>query len=263
MTAFLAAALVLAVTPGPGIFYVLARSLGEGTRVGVRSSLGTGLGGLCHVVGAALGLSTLLMTSATAFEVVRYAGACYLVFLGVRTLLGLREAEAETPRAHAGGAFRQGVMTELLNPKTALFFLTFLPQFAQPERGLVALQLLALGTLSVALNSSADLVVAALGGRARSGLRAGSRWVRRQRALSGVALIALGGYAAATDSRRAGGGTLALADRRQAGRRGAAGPVATARRPRARPRPPGRCGPRRPSSPIRAAGRSPSSGPAR
>ena len=92
MTAFLAAALVLAVTPGPGIFYVLARSLGEGTRVGVRSSLGTGLGGLCHVVAAALGLSTLLMTSATAFEVVRYAGACYLVFLGVRTLLGLREA---------------------------------------------------------------------------------------------------------------------------------------------------------------------------
>ena len=146
LTAFLAAALVLAVTPGPGIFYVLARSLGEGTRVGVRSTLGTGLGGLCHVVGAALGLSTLLMTSATAFEVVRYAGACYLVFLGVRTLLGLREPAAETPRADGGGAFRQGVMTELLNPKTALFFLTFLPQFAQPERGPVALQLLALGT---------------------------------------------------------------------------------------------------------------------
>ena len=202
VTAFLAAALVLAVTPGPGIFYVLARSLGEGTRVGVRSTLGTALGGLCHVVGAALGLSTLLMTSATAFEVVRYAGACYLVFLGVRTLLGLREPDAERPtRAHGGSALRQGVMTELLNPKTALFFLTFLPQFAQPERGPVALQLLALGTVSVALNSSADLVVAALGGRARSGLRAGSRWVRRQRALSGVALIALGGYASAADRR--------------------------------------------------------------
>ena len=202
VTAFLAAALVLAVTPGPGIFYVLARSLGEGTRVGVRSTLGTALGGLCHVVGAALGLSTLLMTSATAFEVVRYAGACYLVFLGVRTLLGLRAPDAETPpRAHGGSALRQGVMTELLNPKTALFFLTFLPQFAQPERGPVALQLLALGTVSVALNSSADLVVATLGGRARSGLRAGSRWVRRQRALSGVALIALGGYAAAADRR--------------------------------------------------------------
>ena len=82
LTAFLAAAVVLAVTPGPGIFYVLARSLGEGTRVGVRSSLGTALGGLCHMAGAALGLSALLMTSATAFEVVRLAGAAYLIFLG-------------------------------------------------------------------------------------------------------------------------------------------------------------------------------------
>jgi threonine/homoserine/homoserine lactone efflux protein len=203
LTAFLAAALVLAITPGPGIFYVLARSLGEGTRVGVRSTLGTALGGLCHVVGAALGLSTLLMTSATAFEVVRYAGACYLVFLGVRTLLGLREATPDAPpaRSAAGDAFRQGVLTELLNPKTALFFLTFLPQFAQPERGTVALQLLALGCVSVALNSGADLVVAVVAGRLRTGLRAGSRWVRRQRALSGVALIALGGYAAAGDRR--------------------------------------------------------------
>jgi threonine/homoserine/homoserine lactone efflux protein len=200
LTAFLAAALVLAVTPGPGIFYVLARSLGEGTRVGVRSSLGTALGGLCHVVAAALGLSTLLMTSATAFEVVRYLGAAYLVFLGVKTLLGLRDEPAGAPPVR-GAAFRQGVLTELLNPKTALFFLTFLPQFAQPERGAVAPQLLALGAVSVALNSSADLVVAAVAGRARGTLRAGSRWVRRQRAFSGVALIALGGYAAATNRR--------------------------------------------------------------
>jgi threonine/homoserine/homoserine lactone efflux protein len=203
LTAFLAAALVLAITPGPGIFYVLARSLGEGTRVGVRSTSGTALGGLCHVVGAALGLSTLLMTSATAFEVVRYAGACYLVFLGVRTLLGLRHEadDAPAPRSGTGDAFRQGVLTELLNPKTALFFLTFLPQFAQSERGSVAVQLLALGSVSVALNSGADLVVAVVAGRLRTGLRAGSRWVRRQRALSGVALIALGGYAAAADRR--------------------------------------------------------------
>src|SRR3954451_13009763 len=110
LTAFLAAALVLAVTPGPGIFYVLARSLGEGTRVGVRSSLGTALGGLCHVVGAALGLSTLMMTSATAFEVVRYAGAAYLFFVGVRTRLGLRDDGSDAPPTTAGdGAFRQGV----------------------------------------------------------------------------------------------------------------------------------------------------------
>jgi threonine/homoserine/homoserine lactone efflux protein len=197
LTAFLAAALVLAITPGPGIFYVLARSLGEGTRVGVRSSLGTALGGLCHVIAAAVGLSALLMTSATAFEAVRLAGAAYLVYLGIRTLMGAREHQAR----ERGDAFRQGVLTELLNPKTALFFLTFLPQFVQPGRGPVAPQLLALGVVSVTLNSSADLIVAAAAGRARGTLQAGSRWVRRQRALSGVALIALGGYAAATDRR--------------------------------------------------------------
>jgi threonine/homoserine/homoserine lactone efflux protein len=202
LTAFLAAALVLAVTPGPGLFYVLARSLGEGTRVGVRSSLGTAVGGLCHVVGAALGLSTLMMTSATAFEVVRYAGAAYLFFLGVRTLLGLRDDGGDSPPpTAANGAFRQGVLTELLNPKTALFFLTFLPQFAQPDRGPVAPQLLALGAASVALNSGVDLVVAGVAGRVRGPLLAGSRWVRRQRALSGIALIALGGYAAAARQR--------------------------------------------------------------
>jgi threonine/homoserine/homoserine lactone efflux protein len=192
LTAFLAAALVLAITPGPGIFYVLARSLGEGTRVGVRSSLGTALGGFCHVVAAAIGLSALLMTSATAFEVVRLVGAAYLVFLGLRTLL----TKAEHASRDRGDAFRQGVLTELLNPKTALFFLTFLPQFVQPDRGAVAPQLLA---LSVALNSSADLVVATVAGRARGTLREGTRWVRRQRTLSGIGLIALGGYAAAAD----------------------------------------------------------------
>jgi threonine/homoserine/homoserine lactone efflux protein len=195
LTAFLAAAVVLAITPGPGIFYVLARSLGEGTRVGVRSSLGTAVGGMCHVVAAAVGLSALLMTSATAFEVVRLAGAAYLIFLGVKSLL----SHADAPTRERGDAFRQGVLTELLNPKTALFFLTFLPQFVQPERGAVAPQLLALGAVSVALNSSADLLVAAVAGRARGALKEGSRWVRRQRTLSGIGLIALGGYAAAAD----------------------------------------------------------------
>src|SRR5919201_3710833 len=198
LTAFLAAALMLAITPGPGIFYVLARSLGEGTRVGVRSSLGTALGGLCHVAGAARGLSPLLMTSATAFEVVRLAGAAYLIFLGIRMLIG--RAEHNDPD-RGGNAFRQGVLTELLNPKTALFFLTFLPQFVQPARGPALLQLLVLGCASVALNSSADVVVATVAGRVGEHLRANGRWWRRQRAASGCALIALGGYAALGDRR--------------------------------------------------------------
>jgi threonine/homoserine/homoserine lactone efflux protein len=200
LTAFLAAAVVLAAIPGPGMLYVLARSLAHGRRAGLRSTLGTAVGGLGHVVAAAVGLSALLMTSAVAFTVVKYAGAVYLVWLGVRTLAGLREPVEEV-RTSGGPAFRQGVLTELLNPKTALFFLTFLPQFVQPDNGPVALQLLALGSLSVALNSSADLVVATLGGRIGRLLASSPRWWRRQRLASGVTLIALGGYAAVGDRR--------------------------------------------------------------
>lgn len=193
LTAFLAAAVALAAIPGPGMLYVLARTLAHGRGAGLRSTMGTAAGGLGHVVAAAVGLSALLMTSAVAFSAVKYAGAAYLLWLGVRTLAGLREP-AEDIRG-GGPAIRQGMLTELLNPKTALFFLTFLPQFVQPERGPVAPQLLALGCVSVALNSSADLVVAALGGRVRTALS--PRWWRRQRLASGCTLIALGGFAAA------------------------------------------------------------------
>jgi threonine/homoserine/homoserine lactone efflux protein len=194
LTAFLAAAVVLAAIPGPGMLYVLARTLAHGRGAGLRSTLGTAAGGLGHVVAAAVGLSALLMTSALAFSAVKYAGAAYLIWLGVRTLAGLREPVEEVSGS-GGPAFRQGMLTELLNPKTALFFLTFLPQFVQPERGPVAPQLLALGCISVALNSSADVVVAALGGRIRTALS--PRWWRRQRLAAGCTLIALGGFAAA------------------------------------------------------------------
>jgi threonine/homoserine/homoserine lactone efflux protein len=194
LTAFLAAAVVLAAIPGPGMLYVLARTLAHGRSAGLRSTLGTAAGGLGHVVAAAVGLSALLMTSAVAFSVVKYAGAVYLIWLGVRTFVGLREPVGEL-RGEDGPAFRQGMLIELLNPKTALFFLTFLPQFVQPERGPVALQVLVLGCVSVALNSGADVVVAALGGRIRTALS--PRWWRRQRLASGCTLIALGGYAAA------------------------------------------------------------------
>jgi threonine/homoserine/homoserine lactone efflux protein len=198
LTAFLAAAFVLAITPGPGMLYVLARSVGEGSGAGYRSALGTAAGGMFHVIGSAIGLSALLMASALAFSVVKYVGAAYLVFLGVRMFLTARE-RADAPAASGEHAARQGALTELLNPKTALFFLTFLPQFAQPDRGPVALQLLVLGTVSVTLNSSADAVVAALAGRI--GRAMNTKWWRRQRATSGVALIALGGYAALGERR--------------------------------------------------------------
>jgi threonine/homoserine/homoserine lactone efflux protein len=200
LTAFLAAALVLAVTPGPGMLYVLARSVGGGAAQGFRSAAGTALGGMVHVVGSAIGLSALLMTSATAFEVVKYAGAAYLVFLGVRMLATAGE-RGDVPRAADSHAARQGALTELLNPKTALFFLTFLPQFVQPDRGPVAVQLLALGTVSVALNSGADVIVATFAGRIGRAMRAKPQWQRRQRTASGCALIALGGYAALGERR--------------------------------------------------------------
>jgi threonine/homoserine/homoserine lactone efflux protein len=198
LTAFLAAAIVLAITPGPGMLYVLARSVGDGARAGYRSALGTAAGGMFHVVGSAIGLSALLMTSALTFSVVKYVGAAYLVFLGVRMLLTARERE-EAPRPSGERAATQGALTELLNPKTALFFLTFLPQFAQPERGPVALQLLVLGTISVTLNSGADAVVASFAGRIGKAMN--TKWWRRQRMASGGALIALGGYAALGERR--------------------------------------------------------------
>jgi threonine/homoserine/homoserine lactone efflux protein len=198
--AFFIAALVLAVTPGPGMLYVLARSVGEGSRAGFRSAVGTAAGGMFHVVGSAVGLSALLMASALAFSVVKYVGAAYLVFLGVRMLLTAREREEVAAPAGANAA-RQGALTELLNPKTALFFLTFLPQFAQPDRGPVAVQLLVLGTISVTLNSSADAVVAAFAGRIGTAFRDKPHWWRRQRTASGCALIALGGYAALGERR--------------------------------------------------------------
>jgi threonine/homoserine/homoserine lactone efflux protein len=195
------AALVLAVIPGPGMLYVLARSMAGGTGAGLRSTAGTALGGMGHVLAAALGLSALVMASATAFEVLRFAGAAYLVWLGVQTL---RSAGAPVPTQSLGrrdGALCQGAITELFNPKIALFFLTFLPQFVQPERGPLAVQLLVLGTASVLMNSSADVVVAVLSGRLGRLLRHSPRWWRRQRVGSGVLLIGLGGAAAASGTR--------------------------------------------------------------
>src|SRR5215469_6272315 len=127
---FLTAATLLAVTPGPGIFYVLARSLAGGKREGALSAVGTFGGGLMHVIAAAFGLSAVLAASATAFAVVKYAGAIYLVWLGWRMIRTRNVPMEETTEARkTNHAFRQGVTTELLNPKTALFFLSFLPQF--------------------------------------------------------------------------------------------------------------------------------------
>ena len=201
LAAFAAAAVVLAAIPGPGMLYVLARSLAEGMGTGLRSTAGTAAGGMAHVMAAALGVSALVMASATAFEVVRFAGAAYLVWLGVQTLRSAGVPLATEATRSRGSALRQGALTEVLNPKTALFFLTFLPQFVQPERGPVVVQLLLLGTVSVLLNSTTDVVVAVLSGRLGALARRSPRWWKRQRMASGIVLIGLGGAAAVSGAR--------------------------------------------------------------
>jgi threonine/homoserine/homoserine lactone efflux protein len=202
---FLVAAVALAVTPGPGIFYVLARSLRGGRAEGFASSFGTAVGGLGHVVAAAIGLSAALAASATAFTIVKYAGAAYLIYLGVATLRSRHgpgdEHGAAPPPGNSRQAFVQGIVTEALNPKTALFFLAFIPQFIDPARPALG-QFLLLGCVSVALNTAADLVVASFAGPIGQWLRGSPGWQRAQRRLTGWALIGLGAYVALADSRR-------------------------------------------------------------
>jgi threonine/homoserine/homoserine lactone efflux protein len=198
---FLIAALVLAATPGPGIFYVLARTLAGGRREGILSSLGTFAGGLFHVFAAALGISAILAASAVAFHTVKYAGAAYLVWLGIRMIRSSNaELRLETV-APSRGAFVQGIVTEVLNPKTALFFLSFIPQFISPQLGHVFLQFLIFGTVSVVLNTTADLLVVSLAVPLGGKLKTSGGFRRRQRIASGFGMIGLGAYVALTDAK--------------------------------------------------------------
>lgn len=190
---------MLALSPGPGLFYVLTRSLKGGRREGIASSFGTAIGGFVHVVAAAFGISAILATSALAFSVVKYLGAAYLIYLGIRTLLSndALHLDASGTDAHTWRAFYQGITTELLNPKTALFFLALLPQFINPQ-GIIVVQFLVLGSISIALNTSGALTVALLAGPIGRRLQASVRFRRRQRLATGSALIGLGAFVAVT-----------------------------------------------------------------
>jgi threonine/homoserine/homoserine lactone efflux protein len=210
---FLTAALLLAVAPGPGMLYVLARSLAGGKREGVLSALGTFLGGMVHVFAAALGISILLAKSALAFATVKYMGAAYLCFLGIRMILDARKQQVVTedvltsaePASMIGKPARnplwQGIATEVLNPKTALFFLSFIPQFVNRASGHVFLQFILLGTLSVFLNTSADLIVVLLAGPLGNLIRSSAVFRRRQRTVTGAIMIGLGTYLATSESK--------------------------------------------------------------
>ncbi len=203
---FLTAAVVLAIAPGPGMLYVLARSLAGGKREGVLSALGTFMGGMVHVFAAALGVSIVLAKSAVAFAAVKYVGAAYLCFLGVRMILDVwkeKENTDEIPQGlkQARNPLWQGVATEVLNPKTALFFLSFIPQFVNRGSGHVFLQFVGLGTISVVMNTTADLIVIALAGPLGERIRSSATFRRRQRKVTGAIMIGLGTYLATSETK--------------------------------------------------------------
>ena len=191
---FFAAALAVAVTPGPGIFYVAARTLAAGRSEGTASTVGTGLGGLVHVIAGAVGVSALVMASAEAFAVLKLAGAAYLIWLGIKTFRTAGQATFVLDTESSGWrqAFREGVVVEALNPKTAAFFLAFIPQFVDPAHGGVAAQFVALGLVSVLLNTLADVVVTFLASNVRGSLLGRPRLIRRLREGSGMVLCGLG-----------------------------------------------------------------------
>jgi threonine/homoserine/homoserine lactone efflux protein len=201
---FLTAAAVLAITPGPGVLYVMARTLAGGKQDGIASTLGTSIGGLVHVLVAAVGLSALLAASAQAFAVIKYVGAGYLIFLGVRTLLAAPTADADavpTRSTTVRRAFVEGILTEALNVKTALFFLAFIPQFVNHHRP-AAPQFAVLGLICVLLNTGVDLLVVLLASRLMPYLRSSPKPARIMSYGSGTVMIGLGAYLALTDTKR-------------------------------------------------------------
>ncbi|MGA2022858.1 MAG: LysE family translocator [Candidatus Sulfotelmatobacter sp.] len=204
---FLSAAFLLAVAPGPGMLYVLARSLSGGKREGVLSALGTFLGGMVHVLAAALGVSLILARSATAFSTVKYAGAAYLCYLGVRMMIDARKADTFSDDSlpaisiSVRSPLWQGVATEVLNPKTALFFLSFIPQFVHRGAGHVFFQFVVLGTVSVIMNTSADMIVIMLAGPLGKKIRSSAAFRMRQKTATGAIMIGLGTYLATSEHR--------------------------------------------------------------
>jgi threonine/homoserine/homoserine lactone efflux protein len=199
---FVAAALVLLLVPGPAVIYIVARSVEGGRLTGLVSVLGVELGTLLHVVFAAAGLSAIVVSSATAFSVVKWLGAAYLIWLGLRQILGRDSGDEEVPYGGEGNRFRvfsQSVLVQVLNPKVALFFLAFLPQFVDPSRGAAWTQIVVLGTTLAILGLFTDGLYALLGGTAGNWIRklsAGAGLRRAGRYVTGGVYIALGAVAA-------------------------------------------------------------------
>lgn len=199
---FVVAALALNISPGPDMLYVIARSLEHGRRAGIVSALGIGAGTLVHMLVTAVGLSAILLSSPITYELIRYAGAAYLAYLGVRMLVvKASKASNETDEKTSVSThsdlklrrvFRQGALTNILNPKVALFFLAFLPQFVDQSKGSVAIQIILLGLLFDTSGTSVNVIVAALAGRFRDAIKNRSGLKRFQKLVPAAILIALG-----------------------------------------------------------------------
>jgi len=196
---FSVAAILLLLTPGPAVLYIVARSVEQGRIAGLASVCGITTGTLVHVLAAALGLSALLASSALAFAVVKYAGAGYLIYIGVRRILSRTDtpaAQIELPRRSLGRLYRDGFVVNLLNPKTALFFLAFLPQFVDPSRGAVAFQIAFLGLLFTLMGLTSDGLYALVAGTAGRWVKRNGHYLRWERYLTGGVFIGLGVTAA-------------------------------------------------------------------
>jgi threonine/homoserine/homoserine lactone efflux protein len=198
-------AIIVLLVPGPAVLYVVSQSLRQGRRAGIASVLGIHAGTLVQVVAAVLGGSYLLLTSALTFSVVKYLGAAYLVYLGVRKLLGRDEPqaiEAAAPPRSAARLFYQGMLVNVLNPKLALFFFAFLPQFVDRSRGAVPAQVATFGLVFVLLGLCTDASYAMVAGTIGPWLRGHGRMLRGERYVVGTTFIGLGVAAALTGSRR-------------------------------------------------------------
>ena len=197
---FVGAALLLLVVPGPSVLYIVTQSVSHGRRAGIASVAGITTGTLVHIAAATVGLSALLASSALAFDVVKYLGAAYLIVVGIRRLAGLDPGEKPKlgRTRDLGRLYRQGIVVNVLNPKTALFFLAFLPQFVEPDRGAAWVQILALGLLFAALGFFSDGVWALVAGTLGDRLRRSRRFPAVQRYVSGSVFVGLGAVAALT-----------------------------------------------------------------
>jgi threonine/homoserine/homoserine lactone efflux protein len=196
---YVVAVLTLLVIPGPAVLYIVGQSIDGGRRAGIASVLGITTGTLVHVLAAVAGLSALIVSSRIAFDVVRYAGAAYLIVIGIRRLLTREEAAEPVERAPRSlrSAYTRGIVVNVLNPKTALFVLSFLPQFVDVSRGRVWLQILVLGLTMAALGLLSDGTYALVAGTVADRLRDSRRWRAVQRWVSGSLFVGLGAAAAA------------------------------------------------------------------